>query len=360
MKANLLLSVGVALTGISLPIAISYSLQGFVNASPLQAFAAGAALCSTSLGTTFTVLTSSGLTTTRLGVVLTSAAMMDDVVGLVMVQVISNLGGSDSSFSAVTIIRPLLVSVAFIAITPLACRCIVYPLTLGMNDYRQKHPQSLISRILLQQNTAWIIHMAILIGMVTGASYAGTSNLFAVYLSGAAISWWDADVPHIAKETISHELQTLDNISRSLSPTASLQSGQIQTPPESVDGEADQAPPPNPVTLASKNEVNVDDFTGVSTYHAYLHEPVERVLKPLFFVSIHLPRGRYIVNGSGFNRLLNTDLKDVYRRSHLAWCYIYSFDDISQVCLWCLAHSIIVSSIAPENYLDQERHIYKS
>lgn len=51
------------------------------NATPLQAFAAGAALCSTSLGTTFTVMQTSGLSATRMGVVLTSAAMMDDVVG---------------------------------------------------------------------------------------------------------------------------------------------------------------------------------------------------------------------------------------------------------------------------------------
>ena len=47
----------------------------------MQAFAAGASLCSTSLGTTFSVMQASGLSTTRTGVVLTSAAMMDDVVG---------------------------------------------------------------------------------------------------------------------------------------------------------------------------------------------------------------------------------------------------------------------------------------
>jgi Kef-type K+ transport system membrane component KefB len=80
-KANLWLSSFVATTGIALPIALSYILTVLANASPLQAFAAGAALCSTSLGTTFTVMQASGLNATRMGVVLTSAAMMDDVVG---------------------------------------------------------------------------------------------------------------------------------------------------------------------------------------------------------------------------------------------------------------------------------------
>jgi hypothetical protein len=64
LKANLLLSSGIALTGIVVPIGLSYTLQGLLDATPVQAFAAGAALCSTSLGTTFTVLGSSGLSTT--------------------------------------------------------------------------------------------------------------------------------------------------------------------------------------------------------------------------------------------------------------------------------------------------------
>ena len=81
LKANLWLSSLVALTGIALPIGLSYILMLVTGATPLQAFAAGAALCSTSLGTTFTVMQVSGLVVTRMGVVLTSAAMMDDVVG---------------------------------------------------------------------------------------------------------------------------------------------------------------------------------------------------------------------------------------------------------------------------------------
>ena len=74
-----MLSLGVALTGIAAPIALSFILGSLTNASTVQCFAAGSALCSTSLGTTFAVLRSSKLTATRLGVVLTSAAMLDDV-----------------------------------------------------------------------------------------------------------------------------------------------------------------------------------------------------------------------------------------------------------------------------------------
>ncbi|KAK2865228.1 hypothetical protein FQN49_003791, partial [Arthroderma sp. PD_2] len=86
LKANISLSVAVAATGVCFPMAIAFVLQPLAKATPLQAFAAGAALCSTSLGTTFTILNTSGLLATRLGTVLSSAAMMDDVIGLVMVQ----------------------------------------------------------------------------------------------------------------------------------------------------------------------------------------------------------------------------------------------------------------------------------
>lgn len=50
LKANAGLSVMVVLTGICLPIAFAFCLQSLASATPLQAFAAGAALCSTSSG----------------------------------------------------------------------------------------------------------------------------------------------------------------------------------------------------------------------------------------------------------------------------------------------------------------------
>lgn len=105
LRRNLALSVAVAVTGVVVPIALSFALfltQPFLGGggggtSPLQAFAAGAALCSTSLGTTFSVLRASGLSRTRLGAVLASAALLDDVVGLVMVRIITSLGKNENS-----------------------------------------------------------------------------------------------------------------------------------------------------------------------------------------------------------------------------------------------------------------------
>ena len=188
--------MAIALTGIGAPIALSFLLRYFASATPLQCFAAGAALCSTSLGTTFTLLRASGLTTTRLGVVLTSAAMMDDVVGLVMAQVISSLGSSGSTFEATTVIRPVFVAIAFIAVLLLLCRFLLQPVTILLNSKRESRPNGTIQRLLRRNEAALLFHTTAMLGLITGASYAGTSNLFAAYLAGAVVSWWDNEVPH--------------------------------------------------------------------------------------------------------------------------------------------------------------------
>jgi Kef-type K+ transport system membrane component KefB len=165
---------------------------GIANAIPLQAFAVGAALCSTSLGTIFALLGSSGLATSRLGVVLSSAAMLNDVVGLVMVQIISDLGSS-SSLSAVTIIRPILVSVAFATVLPIVCYFLVKPATNSVFPGHERSLPKWMGKVANSHQVVFVIYALPLLAFVTGASYAGTSNLFSAYLAGATVSWWDGE-----------------------------------------------------------------------------------------------------------------------------------------------------------------------
>lgn len=77
-----------------------------------------------------------GMTKTRLGV-----AMMDDAVGLVMVQVISNFDiKSNSNLMPITVVRPILGSLAFAVVVSFVCRFIVKPITLlSFKCWRQGH-----------------------------------------------------------------------------------------------------------------------------------------------------------------------------------------------------------------------------
>lgn len=294
LKANLLLSSGVALTGIAVPVGLSYTLQGLLGATPVQAFAAGAALCSTSLGTTFTVLGSSGLSTSRLGVVLTSAAMMDDVVGLVMVQVISNLGGD--SFSWVVVVRPILVSVAFALVVPVACLVALKPATLYVNRYREAHMDKSLDRLLRKPQTAFVLHTLLLIGLVAGATYAGTSNLFAAYIAGAMISWWDSDVPHsLVNRTQDQTPVVLESSAVSTGYSKELSndrhgSSSIESSTQATFNTPTKEGTNNPTATqpvsASSTSTDHHDTSGPAIFHQYYHPSVSRILQPLFFASI--------------------------------------------------------------------------
>ena len=262
-----------------MPISLSFSLQGLVKTTSLQAFAAGAALCSTSLGTTFTILSTSGLTTTRLGVVLTSAAMMDDVVGLVMVQVISNLGGSRSSISPTTVVRPILVSLAFTVVLPLACRYFVKPLTLLLNCRRENNPSGVLQKVLCLRQTAFVIHTAILLGLVIGASYAGTSNLLAAYIAGAIISWWDSELPHPTHGSTASTEASPGQGKNSMAGPSDSQVVSKEHPGGSEREKQDKSTP----AVDSSNVCSLPT-SGSAVYELYYQQLVEKILKPFFFV----------------------------------------------------------------------------
>ncbi|KAF5855769.1 hypothetical protein ETB97_008469, partial [Aspergillus alliaceus] len=199
LKANLLLSLAVAITGIGAPMA----------------FSAGAALSATSLGTTFTILSTTVLIKTRLGTVATGAAILDDVVGLVLVQNRYQSGRKQ----------------CFVR-----CR----------NSYTARVRSFLsgsVARFPDFTGTVqfyFLAYTCLLVGMVSGATYAGTSSLFAAYL----------DSTRQEQNHNQHNQSTAQQ-------TVTAPSAQHKEPP-----------------------------TGRLVYEKYYHEPVTRILTPLFFASV--------------------------------------------------------------------------
>lgn len=277
LKANLFLSSAVAIAGIAAPIGISFVLLGLLPLSPVQAFAAGAALCSTSLGTTFTVLATSGLTESRLRVVLTSAAMMDDVVGLIMVQIISSLGAG-SSFNEITVIRPVFVSIAFAVLVPLICLYVAKPIVLGANDHLRQPDNARYRAIFCSPKASFVYQTGILLAMITGATYAGTSNLYAAYLAGASITWLDGCLANHKREQTS--------IAGS---TTSQNAGQSSRSPSlhrvNSNRSASISEHPNTNTSSLPQE-HTGACSGKGVYEKYYSPAVESILRPLFFASI--------------------------------------------------------------------------
>lgn len=319
MRSNFLLSSSLALTGVVTTIGISFILIGIANASPLQAFAAGAALSSTSLGTTFTILKGSGLISSNLGVIISSAAMLDDVSGLIMAQIISKLGNSETSFSAVTIVRPVFVSIAFGIGVPFICFSVIKPFVNKWRIFYSKWPFKRVSVVQM----SLLLHTAILIGFVAASSFAGTSNLFGAYLAGACISWYDGEITknfQLSPEPITNlELDRLD-IAKGSSCSEAVLPCPIELSSTQVGSENINVQPlsrfqeniERPVaavlkyskgSLADQCKGRVQDLkspefseecrgallemaTGDCTWQAFYDKPVSAILKPFFFSSI--------------------------------------------------------------------------
>jgi hypothetical protein len=216
--------------------------------------------------------------------------MMDDVVGLVMVQVISNLGGDN--FSWVTVVRPVLVSVAFAGVAPLVCLFVARPITLSLNQYRESHAAFGINNVLRPRVTAFVIHTLVLVGLVAGATYAGTSNLFAAYIAGASISWWDSEVPHAAVETkasrVSKERQEDNDNGATTSPSNQLPSdGPESILPAAQEERTSKANSDATAQTPHGQDAHGHDAnSGWSIYEHYYHPAVSKILQPLFFASI--------------------------------------------------------------------------
>ncbi|KAK4445710.1 sodium-hydrogen antiporter [Podospora aff. communis PSN243] len=186
LRQNFVLSIVAALFGVLTPIALSFALlyAGFGHGA-IESFIVGTALCSTSLGTTFVVINSAAkdvdFSQTRVGTVLISAAILDDVCGLVLVSVIHQLRGlADGGGSLGWIIgRPILASGLMALLTPLIAKFILGPVFRRFFEAkfaRFKH----VSNILLM--------LFVLSAFLAIAAYAGASALFGSFLAGTVIS----------------------------------------------------------------------------------------------------------------------------------------------------------------------------
>ncbi|KAJ2996043.1 hypothetical protein NUW58_g1100 [Xylaria curta] len=273
-----------------------------------------AALCSTSLGTTFSVLQASGLSHTRLGAVLASAALLDDVVGLVMRNQIFCLNLQElcteeilltlnAQVEPATILRPVLVSVAFAVAVLLACRCVLQPgqkaLDSVMQRWNNKEKTSRKARAafwIRSQEAGFLSQTALLILLVVAADYAGTSVLLAAYLAGVVVSWWDGqrDDPRVYSQPQS--IGTQHDETRVSSSQYSQEPARREHVSTGDGASADTLDQETPTSRRMASRV----------FEEYYAQSVNRILKPFFFASIgfSIPISQLFVGGIVFRGII--------------------------------------------------------
>jgi Kef-type K+ transport system membrane component KefB len=210
LRKALVVSVSVATVGLLLPIALSFllllfpfqSTEGTVYPTPLAGFSAGASLCSTSLGTTFAILSAAGMQTTRTGTVLVGAAMMDDVIGLVMVNIVTTLGkGGNGGWP---IARPIVASFGMLLVTLVIAPLVLMPVWMVMVRMHEGKGQDASAekgktRTQLSGLLKSIPHLSFMLSTfvsvvyVTIAAFVDASVLFAAFIAGGIVRYlWTA------------------------------------------------------------------------------------------------------------------------------------------------------------------------
>ena len=204
--------------------------------------------------------------------------MIDDVIGLVMIQIVSNIGASeDGTLDTIAIIRPISVSIGFAIVLPIVCVFIVRPATIRVMAVLNMIEDQRSTRIAKNQHFIFVIHTLIIIALVSGASYAGTSALFAAYEAGACINWWD-NLPLGSRP----QKQSSPTSNSESSPGSNAE----HSPPEyraAHEEQRSQVGSPNSMSRLVDASVST---TGTAIYETYFAQPVQCILKPLFFASI--------------------------------------------------------------------------
>ncbi|KAJ5545402.1 hypothetical protein N7535_006211 [Penicillium sp. DV-2018c] len=240
LKQNFTLSMIGAATGVLFPIGLSYLLLflGF-GYGAVETFIIGASLSATSLGTTFAVISSASdtvnLAETRVGSVLVSAAVIDDVVGLVMLSVIGDLGklSGDGDVNLGWLIgRPIVASIGMAVVTPIVTKWVFAPFFRRFIEHRFARFDH-ISNIILMT--------LVLSAFVAIAGFTGTSVLFGAFLAGVFLTYIPSKHPEGPFVVLSRE---------------------------QGEREADKSP------------------TFIHTFEKYLLGPQQYLMEPMFFSSI--------------------------------------------------------------------------
>ena len=226
LRTTIYMSIAVATVGLLMPIALSFILlvlpfsgsSGTLYPTPLAAFSAGASLCSTSLGTTLAILSSANMQRSRLGVLLVGAAMMDDVVGLVMVNIVTTLGSGGTG--GWPIARPMVASFGLLLVTLPLTTFVLKPIwawlmedfgeglpvnetpTNSLTNFMEALRKAMISFTSHVPHLNFLISTTVLIIFITIASFIDASVLFSAFIAGGLVNDFSSSAkPHAQDQT---------------------------------------------------------------------------------------------------------------------------------------------------------------
>jgi Kef-type K+ transport system membrane component KefB len=190
VKASELMQVGgtaflVALAGVALPFAMGWGIASFWGEPRIEAIFTGAAMVATSVGITAQVLASKGLLDTKAAKIILAAAVVDDVLGLVVLALVSDL--AKGSVHYIDVALTALIALGF---------------TLFVAMFGARAARSVIPQVRSRLNLVeaeFALAMTLLFALTVLAVYAGVAAIVGAFLAGMALS--EAADPRLADMT---------------------------------------------------------------------------------------------------------------------------------------------------------------
>jgi len=179
VKSSELVHVGgtalaVAILGVVIPFPLGWFIMNRWGEPHIESIFVGAAMVATSVGITARVLASKGLLSHRASKIILAAAVIDDVLGLIVLAVVSSLAKG-----SVNIMELLATSAVAIGFTGIAA-------TWGTRTMTKLIPR--LERHLKAGEVQFNLAIVVLFGLALLAIYAGVAAIIGAFLAGMALS----------------------------------------------------------------------------------------------------------------------------------------------------------------------------
>ena len=179
VKATELMKVGgtallVAIAGVIVPFAAGWGLCAWWGESRLESIFTGAAMVATSVGITAQVLASRGCLDLRASRVILAAAVVDDVLGLIVLAIVSGMAKGEVNYLDIALTAGIALGFTF------------FVASFGTRTVRRVMPA--VQANLRVAESEFAMAMTLLFALSVLAVYAGVAAIIGAFLAGMALS----------------------------------------------------------------------------------------------------------------------------------------------------------------------------
>ena len=179
VRASDLVRVGktasvVAALGVVVPLVMGYGIYRWSGASNIESLFVGAAMVATSVGITAQVLAGMGLLNVRASRIILAAAVIDDILGLIVLAIVSSL--AQGTVNILQLATTAALSIGFT----------IFILSVGSKTVGSVLPK--LEKRMKGVDSQFSVAMIILFALALLASFAGVAAIIGAFLAGVALS----------------------------------------------------------------------------------------------------------------------------------------------------------------------------